>query len=77
MTAATPQLTDLANRALFRQRLDAAMAEFRCKHHGNYTFAMSESFDADYLAPFSNTNGLLTTSGVAHLDTSQRVTSQA
>lgn len=44
----------------------------------NYTFAMSASFDEDYVAPFSNTSSAgLTTRGVAHLDTSQRVTSQA
>ena len=44
----------------------------------NYTFAMSASFDEDYVAPFSNTSSAgLTTEGVAHLDTSQRVTSQA
>ena len=31
-------LTDLANRALFRQRLDAAMAEYRCTRRGVVLF---------------------------------------
>jgi diguanylate cyclase (GGDEF)-like protein len=31
-------LTDLANRALFRQRLDAAMAEYRCTRRGAVLF---------------------------------------
>jgi hypothetical protein len=43
----------------------------------NYTFAMSASFDADYSARFSNPSDGQTTTGLAHLDTSQRVTSQA
>jgi len=39
---------------------------------------MSDRFDADWVAPFSNTSSDgLTTKGVAHLDISNRVTSQS
>jgi hypothetical protein len=41
----------------------------------NYTFAMSASFDANYSARFSNVNNGLTTTGLAKLDSSERVTS--
>ena len=43
----------------------------------NYTFAMSASFDINYSDRFSNPSDGTTTTGLAHLDTSQRVTSQA
>ena len=43
----------------------------------NCTFAMSAWFDANYSARFSNPSDGQTTTGLAHLDTSQRVTSQA
>jgi hypothetical protein len=43
----------------------------------NYTFAMSATFDANYAARFSNLNNGLTTAGLAKLDSSERVTSQA